>query len=77
MALWYMFRMTRRGVCVAILPLLVAGAISVTTLLDAQNLAPSPPMGWSEWDAYGMAVTEADFRANDTVLAGLRRYGWQ
>ena len=72
-----MFRMTRRGVCVAILLLLVPGAISVAALLDAQNLAPSPPMGWSEWDAYGMAVTEADFRANATVLAGLRKYGWQ
>ncbi len=75
--MWYMFRMTRRGVCVAILPLLIAGSISVTTLLDAQNPAPSPPMGWSEWDAYGMTVTEADVKANAIVLAGLRQYGWQ
>jgi hypothetical protein len=34
-------------------------------------------MGWSEWDAYGLSVTERDFRANAEVLAGLRQYGWQ
>jgi hypothetical protein len=34
-------------------------------------------MGWSEWDSYGLTITEADFRANATVLAGLRQYGWQ
>lgn len=43
----------------------------------AQNPAPTPPMGWSEWDAYGLTITEADFRANAAVLAGLRQYGWQ
>ena len=77
MVLWYTFRMTRRSVCVAILSLFVASAISVPTLLDAQSLAPSPPMGWSEWDAYGLAVTEDDFKANAMVLSGLRQYGWQ
>ncbi len=34
-------------------------------------------MGWSEWDAYGIDVTEADFRANAAVLATLKQYGWQ
>jgi alpha-galactosidase len=34
-------------------------------------------MGWSEWDAYGLTINEADFRANAAVLAGLRSYGWQ
>lgn len=34
-------------------------------------------MGWSEWDAYGLTVTEADFKENATVLATLRQYGWQ
>jgi len=34
-------------------------------------------MGWSEWDSYGLTITETDFRANAEVLAGLRRYGWQ
>ena len=43
----------------------------------AQGPAPTPPMGWSAWDAYGSGVTEAEFRANATVLATLRQYGWQ
>ena len=34
-------------------------------------------MGWSEWDSYGLTITEADFRANAAVLASLRQYGWQ
>jgi hypothetical protein len=34
-------------------------------------------MGWSEWDSYGLTITERDFKANAAVLAGLRRYGWQ
>jgi hypothetical protein len=45
--------------------------------IHAQNPAPSPPMGWNSWDAYGLTIDEADFRANATVLAGLRVYGWQ
>jgi hypothetical protein len=71
-----MFRMTHRNVYVVTL-LLVVTIASASTFLDAQSLAPTPPMGWSEWDAYGIAVTEADFRANATVLASLRQYGWQ
>ena len=34
-------------------------------------------MGWNSWDAYGLTIDEADFRANATVLAGLRDYGWR
>ena len=34
-------------------------------------------MGWNSWDAYGLTIDEADYRANTTVLAGLRQYGWQ
>lgn len=43
----------------------------------AQTLAPTPPMGWNSWDAYGLTINESQFRANATVLAGLRQYGWQ
>ena len=42
----------------------------------AQSPAPTPPMGWNSWDAYGLTIDEADYRANTTVLAGLRQYGW-
>lgn len=34
-------------------------------------------MGWNSWDAYGLTIDEANFRANVKVLAGLRQYGWQ
>jgi alpha-galactosidase len=34
-------------------------------------------MGWNSWDAFGLTITEAQFKANATVLAGLRQYGWQ
>ncbi|MDE3188091.1 MAG: glycoside hydrolase family 27 protein [Acidobacteriota bacterium] len=33
-------------------------------------------MGWNSWDAYGLTIDEADYRANTTVLAGLKQYGW-
>lgn len=34
-------------------------------------------MGWNSWDAYGLTINEADFRANTTILAGIRQFGWQ
>jgi hypothetical protein len=48
-----------------------------STLLPAQNPAPTPPMGWNSWDAYGLTIDEAAFKANTAVLAGLKQYGWQ
>jgi alpha-galactosidase len=44
---------------------------------SAQNTAPTPPMGWNSWDAYGLTIDEADYRANTNVLAGIRQDGWQ
>lgn len=41
------------------------------------NLAPTPPMGWNSWDAYGFTIDEAQFRENVKVLASLKPYGWQ
>lgn len=46
-------------------------------LASAQVPAPTPPMGWNSWDAYGLTIDEADYRANTTVLAGIRQAGWQ
>ncbi len=40
-------------------------------------LAQTPPMGWNSWDAYGLTITEAQFRANVRVLAPLRSSGWR
>jgi hypothetical protein len=47
------------------------------TLSPAQTPAPTPPMGWNSWDAYGLTIDEADFRANVKVLAGMEQFGWQ
>ena len=60
---------------------LIASVIALTalatTLPHAQTLALTPPMGWNSWDAYGLTIDEADYKANATVLAGLKQYGWQ
>lgn len=60
------------------------GLISAAVALDpaaartqSARLAPRPPMGWNSWDAYGLAVTEHDFRDNVDVLARrLKPFGW-
>jgi len=43
----------------------------------AQGLALTPPMGWNSWDAYGLTIDEADYKANTAVLASLKQYGWE
>ena len=46
--------------------------------IPAATLAPRPPMGWNSWDAYGLTITEPQFRDNVNVLATiLKPYGWQ
>jgi alpha-galactosidase len=40
-------------------------------------VAATPPMGWNSWDAYGLTITEEQFRANVKVLAtDLKPFGW-
>jgi hypothetical protein len=51
-------------------------ALSLQTA-PAQKTAPTPPLGWNSWDSYGLTINETDYRANTTVLAGLRQYGWE
>ena len=34
-------------------------------------------MGWNSWDAFGFTIDEAQFRANVSALAQMRRLGWQ
>lgn len=59
------------------LAVVFSAAIFASAASPAQTLAPAPPMGWNSWDAYGLTITEAQFKANAAVLAGLRRYGWR
>jgi len=40
-------------------------------------VALTPPMGWNSWDAYGLTITEDQFRANAQALAyKLKASGW-
>jgi hypothetical protein len=57
-------------VCIALLALLIAIPAA------AASVAPTPPMGWNSWDAYGFTITEAQFKANAERLASIRSYGW-
>jgi hypothetical protein len=40
------------------------------------GVAPTPPMGWNSWDAYGLTITEAQFKANVERLASIKSHGW-
>jgi hypothetical protein len=40
------------------------------------KLAPTPPMGWNSWDAYGFTLTETEYKANAEVLAQIKDAGW-
>jgi len=60
------------SVCSALLILASVHAWAQSTL------APTPPMGWNSWDAYGTTVREDQVKANADVMArDLARYGWQ
>ena len=60
------------------LPSLLAAllALFLASPAFAAPLAPTPPMGWNSWDAYGFTIDEAHFKANASVLAGLKSFGW-
>jgi hypothetical protein len=66
--------MTIRNVFIASV---LALTVMAATAAHAQMLAPTPPMGWNSWDAYGLTIDETDYKANAKVLAGLLQYGWQ
>ena len=60
------------------LPLILLAAIQAPAARTvAQTVAPTPPMGWNSWDAYGLTIDEAQYRDNVKVLAGIREFGWK
>ena len=61
---------------VALAALLSAATVYVSAQ-ESVPLAPTPPMGWNSWDSYGLTINETDFKANATVLAGMKQLGWQ
>lgn len=46
-----------------------AHLFSVFAIAQQHGLAPTPPMGWNSWDAYGLTISETQFKANADVLA--------
>ena len=53
-------------------------ALACLPAIAATDLAPTPPMGWNSWDAYGLTVTEAEYKANVTWFhEHLQPLGWQ
>jgi len=64
------------ALCISIL----AAHFAITSPnVEAQDvLAPTPPMGWNSWDAYGETVAESDIKANAAWMAEhLKSYGWE
>jgi hypothetical protein len=59
-----------------IIALLLAPLLFGAAAANAAAIAPTPPMGWNSWDAYGFTITEAQFKANAGLLARIRPYGW-
>ncbi|WP_229720850.1 glycoside hydrolase family 27 protein [Dyella nitratireducens] len=55
---------------------LLAALLLLPAMAWAQESAPTPPLGWNSWDAYGFTIQEADFKANAKELAKLNAYGW-
>jgi alpha-galactosidase len=69
-----MKRHIRRSVFILAMALLTHSTPAQT---PAVPVAATPPMGWNSWDAYGLTITEEQFRANVKVLAvQLRPFGW-
>src|ERR1700757_3213830 len=61
-------------VCCAVLLLMSLAVPS----MRSQTVAATPPMGWNSWDAYGLTITEDQFRANVKVLTTqLKPAGYQ
>lgn len=56
--------------------LLLTALLLIVATTPAQEIALTPPMGWNSWDAYGLTIDEADFKANALELAKLHAYGW-
>jgi alpha-galactosidase len=57
---------------------LVVGVVGLRGGAQQKGVAATPPMGWNSWDAYGLTITEAQFRANvDVMVAKLKPAGYQ
>ena len=70
----YTFLMNKFGFLPAVV---LTAACLIPHPSSAQTLAPTPPLGWNSWDAYGLTIDEEQFRDNATVLVSLEQFGWK
>jgi hypothetical protein len=57
---------------------LAALIVAAASVRAADVVAPTPPMGWNSWDAYGTTVREDEIKANAAFMANrLKSHGWQ
>jgi len=74
--LLHWLRQARPFTCFAAVLLCCSGCVPL--LAQHTSPAPTPPMGWNSWDAYGTTVKEGEVKANaDVMAADLKQYGWQ
>jgi len=58
-------------------PFLLASSRPFAHASRSASVAATPPMGWNSWDAYGLTITEEQFRGDVSALAkDLKPYGW-
>jgi alpha-galactosidase len=57
--------------------LLAVALACAASAVHGRTIAPTPPMGWNSWDAFGFTIGESDYKANAAVLATLEPYGWK
>ena len=66
------------GILLTLSVLIVSVNYGQTRRKQDASLAPTPPMGWNSWDAYGPTVTEAEVKSNaDYMSRYLASSGWQ
>jgi hypothetical protein len=66
--------MKRSSMLVAVASLLIA---TFAAPAQTPRVAATPPMGWNSWDAYGLTITEQQFRDDVKVLhEKLQPFGW-
>ena len=71
--------LARLGILQGVAALLIAPVVLLisATPMAFESVAPSPPMGWNSWDAYGTTVREDQVKANaDVMVRELLPFGW-
>ena len=65
------------GIFLAVQVVTVSAAAAEPGHAGGAVIAATPPMGWNSWDAYGLTITEVQFRENVGVLDDkLKSFGW-